>query len=72
MSDDKPGVRPLDRKAAARHDRHFADDFIPVAGAAVPLSLTLAHQLGYRIERPRYTAGSDPDDGAIADDYRPE
>lgn len=64
-----------ERERAARlaaHDALFADDFVEVAGAPRLISTDLAHKLGYRIERPAFTAGSDPDDGAVADDWRPE
>lgn len=56
---DAPGFKPLDRAAAARHDHHFADDFVTITGAAMPISRTLATRLGYEVERPEYTAGDD-------------
>lgn len=68
MPDDlAPGFKPLDRARAAAHDRHFADDFVDVAGAPRRISKTLAQKLGYSLQRPRYTAGGDPDDGHAGD-----
>jgi hypothetical protein len=65
-----PGFKPMDRKAAAAHDRHFADDYVRAPDLPTPISATLATQLGYKVKRPAFTAASEPDDGQVADDYR--
>jgi hypothetical protein len=65
--DNAPGFRPLDRNRAAAHDRHFADDFVDIPGAARHISITLARKLGYHIEAPAWSAGGEPDDGEIGD-----
>lgn len=72
MSDlNAPGFKPMDRAAAESHDRHFAEDFVWLKGAPVPISRTLARQMYYQVENALpWTAGSNP--GAAGDDQVPD
>jgi hypothetical protein len=51
----------------ARHDAYHADDFLAIKGAPVPISTTLATQLGYSVQQVRWAAGSDAEDGEVGD-----
>jgi len=69
---DPPEV--AERKAKERaarldqHDHMFRDGFTYAGGRL--MSNELATKLGYRIDRPAFTAASEPDDGEIGDEPR--
>lgn len=52
----------------AQHDAYHADDFLRLRGAPVPISTTLATQLGYSVNQVRWAAGSDAEDGEVGDE----
>ena len=56
------------RERQARHDALFARHFVTIDGRLI--SRELAGKLGYVLSEPAFTAGSEPDDGEVGDDYR--
>lgn len=58
---DAAAFKPIDRAATESHDRHFADDFVWLEGAPLPISRTLARQMYYQVDNALpWTVGRDP------------
>jgi hypothetical protein len=75
MAEDLPGFTPLDRRSAAMHDRHFADDYVD-AGGDIQISRTLAGilrvNLSARRDPPPAPAPLPEDDGPGAQGFTRE